>query len=84
MNKGLYNLGFYICKIEDTPKYLNGISNKLISLSECLCTHEPQIGLCHGWKPNGDNIEYMENLGLTLNQYLDYSKEIQNVFVGNC
>ena len=80
MNEKLYNLGFYICEIEDTPKYLNGISNKLISLSGCLCTHEPQIFLCHGWKPNGDNAEYMEKLGLTSKQYFDYSNEIQNVF----
>ncbi|MCM1127157.1 MAG: hypothetical protein NC429_11880 [Lachnospiraceae bacterium] len=80
MNEKLYNLGFYICKVEDTPKYLNEISNKLISLSECLCTHEPQICLCHDWKPNGDSVEYMEKLGLTLKQYLDYSNEVQNIF----
>lgn len=80
MNNKLYNLGFYICEIEDTPECLNGISNKLISLSECLCTHEPQICLCHGWKPNGDNIEYMKKLGLTQKQYSDYSNEVQKIF----
>lgn len=69
MNEKLYNLGFYICKIENIPKYLNGISNKLISLSGCLCTYELQICLCHGWKSNGDNVGYMEKLGLTSKQY---------------
>ena len=80
MHEELYNLGFYICRIEDTPEFLNGISDKLISVSDCLCMHEPQICLCHGWIPNGDNVEYMEKLGLTSKQYLDYSKAIQNVF----
>jgi len=45
-----------------------------------LCTHEPQICLCNGWKPNGDNVKYMENPGLTLKQYFEYSNKVQNVF----
>lgn len=80
MNTELFNLGYYICQIEDTPPYLKKISNKFISLSGCLCTHEPQISLCHGWRPHGDNIEYMKKHGLTEEQYLNYSNEIQNAF----
>lgn len=47
-----------------------------MSVSECLCTHEPQIFLCHGWKPNGDNKEYIEKCFKNEEQYIKMSEEI--------
>lgn len=72
-------LGYYICKYEESPEYLNNLSGKILSISECLCTHEPQIFFCHGWKPNGDNKEYIEKCFANEEQYLKMSKEITHL-----
>lgn len=73
------SLGYYICKYESTSGYLSEISEKMISVSECLCIHEPQIFLCHGWKPKGDNEEYRCKCNLNKEQYLEMSSEITNL-----
>lgn len=72
-------LGYYICKYENCPEYLNNISQNILSVSECLCTHEPQIFLCHGWKPNGDNKEYIEKCFKNKRQYIKMSEEINRL-----
>lgn len=76
-------LGYYICTIEDAPKYLNTISKKAISVSECLCEHQPQLFLCAGWKPRGDNEEYRKKCHLSLDEYQMMSTEINRLFHKN-
>lgn len=73
-------LGYYICKLEDAPRYLSDISEKLISVSDCLCNHEPQIFLCHGWKSGGDNEKYRLSCNLNMEQYLEMSQKITKLF----
>lgn len=69
-------LGFYICRKTDCPEYLCNFTDKILSVSDCLCIHEPQIFLCHGWKPNGDNKEYIKKCFKNKEQYIRMSNEI--------
>lgn len=73
-------LGYYICKLKDAPRYLSDISEKLISVSDCLCNHEPQIFLCHGWKSEGNNEEYRLSYNLNMEQYIEMSQKITKLF----
>ena len=68
-------IGYYICEYTFSPSFLNVISEKNISISDCLCNHEPRIFLCHGWKPNGDDQEYI-NCFSSIEKYIKMSKEI--------
>lgn len=76
-------LGYYICRCEECPKYLNNLSDMILSVSDCMCTHEPQIVLSHGWKPNGDNKEYIEKNFECMADYLRMSEEINRLFNNN-
>lgn len=73
-------LGYYICKHEICPKFLNNISDRIISVSNCLCEHEPRITFTHGWKPNGDKKKYIDSLFMNREQYLKMSNEINDLF----
>lgn len=68
-------IGYYICEYTFSPSFLNVISEKNISISNCLCNHEPRIFLCHGWKPNGDDQEYI-NCFSSKKKYIKMSEEI--------
>ena len=57
--EGLVAFGFYICRAAEYHPLSNQNPNKMISASDCLCDHEPQIFLCHGWKPRGDDENYI-------------------------
>ena len=78
-----FYLGSYICEKNNTPECLEEISNIFISISDCLCNHEPQITKCHGWKPNGDKIEYINKLGISKEGYFSFSEEMQKFFDNN-
>lgn len=73
-------LGYYICPIMDTPEYLHNISKKFISVSECLCDHQPQLEFCANIKPYGNNTNYQEKYHLTLNKYQVMSEQIEQLF----
>ena len=68
-------IGYYICEYALSPSFLGGISKKNISISNCFCNHEPQIFLCHGWKPKGDDQEYI-NCFSSKEKYIKMSHEI--------
>lgn len=78
--RNFMTLGYYICPVMNTPKYLNTISKKLISASECLCDHQPQLGFCAGWKPYGDNEDYRKKYHLSLDEYQKMSAKIGRLF----
>lgn len=67
--------GYYICKINDCPEYLNKISDKMISVSDCLCTHEPVLEYLAGWKPNGDSVDYQKKCNLSRIEYESMSRD---------
>lgn len=83
MNNNSYTtFGCYICEFTDCPPFLNVITEKFISISDCLCEHEPRLFLCHGWKPNGDNDDYIR-LFSSHADYLQMSEEISQLFERN-
>lgn len=71
-------IGYYICEYTFSPSFLSDISKKNISISECLCNHEPRIFLCHGWKPNGDQQEYIDCFS-SKEKYIKMSEEITDL-----
>lgn len=73
-------IGYYICEYTFSPSFLNDVFEKNISISECLCDHEPRIFLCHGWKPNGDKQEYI-NYFSSKETYIKMSEEIMGLFI---
>ena len=74
--------GYYICEISAPPAFLKGLSNSFISISECLCNHEPQLNRCHGWKPRGDDEEYISRFSGP-EEYLKLSEEATKLFDQN-
>lgn len=73
-------IGYYICRCEECPKYLNNLSDMILSVSDCMCIHEPQIDLSHGWKLNGDNKDYIDKNFECAADYLRMSEEINRLF----
>lgn len=71
-------IGYYICEYTFSPSFLSGISEKNISVSECLCTHEPRVFLCYGWKPDGNKQEYI-NCFSSKEKYIKMSEEITDL-----
>ncbi len=72
-------IGYYICEYTFSPSFLGGIAKKNISISTCLCNHEPRIFLCHGWKPDGDQQEYIDCFS-SKETYIKMSEEITDLF----
>lgn len=80
MKKDTITFGYYICEIGKCPEYL-GISDKFISVSDCLCEHEPEIVKCHGWSPRGDRTEYINRcFGGDREAYLRMSEKANSLF----
>lgn len=82
MNNDLFTVGYYIRRFTDYPTLLNFIAEKFISISDCLCRHEPCIFLCHGWKPNGDSNDYIRSFSSHAD-YLQMSEKISQLFEQN-
>ena len=77
--EGLVAFGFYICRAAEYHPLSNQNPNKMISASDCLCYHEPQIFLCHGWKPRGDDENYISRFR-SKDEYLKMSEEINGLY----
>ena len=71
-------IGYYICEYTVSPSFLSDIFDKNISISDCLCNHEPRIFLCHGWEPDGDKQEYI-NYFSSKEKYIKMSEEITDL-----
>lgn len=78
MKNKYVSIGYYICEYTFSPPFLSDISEKNISISNCLCIHEPRIFLCHGWKPDGDKQEYI-NCFSSKEKYIKMSEEITSL-----
>lgn len=75
----LIPFGFYICKATEHHPLSNCELDKMISASDCLCDHEPQLSLCHGWEPHGDDADYISRFH-SKDEYLKMSEEINSLF----
>ena len=77
--EGLVAFGFYICMAAESHPLSNRNHNKMISASDCLCDHEPQLFLCHGWKPRSDDENYISRFR-SKDEYLKMSEEINALY----
>ena len=77
--EGFVTFGFYICRAAKYHPLSNQNPNKMISVSDCLCDHEPQLSLCHGWKPRGDDENYISRFR-SKEEYLKMSEKINGLF----
>lgn len=60
MGNELITFGYYICSVRECPEYLEGLADKFISISDCLCEHEPKVYKCEGWRQyRKDKAEYI-------------------------
>lgn len=75
----LVTFGFYICRPTDYKSYTDRRYKKILSASDCLCDHEPQLSLCHGWEPHGDDKDYISRFR-SKDEYLKMSEEINDLF----
>ena len=82
MKNEYVTIGYYICEYTFSPPFLSDISEKNVSISNCLCVHEPRIFLCHGWKSNGDKQEYI-NCFSSKEKYIKMSDEITELLNEN-
>ncbi len=80
MSNNFVTIGYYICQKTETPLYLGFDADSFISVSDCFCDHEPQIVYCHGWKPHGDDPEYIRRYFTDKEEYLKMSGEIWALF----
>ncbi|SEK20276.1 hypothetical protein [Ruminococcus albus] len=81
-NIELFTIGYYICEYTECSDYLGFDSDKFISASDCLCNHEPQYALCHGWKPHGDDKAYIKQFP-DMETYIRMSAEINALMEKN-
>lgn len=80
---GFFTVGYYICKYSKCPDYLGFGGDHFISVSDCLCDHEPAVTKTHGWEREGDKPEYIAKLGIDRDSYLTYSEEVNKLFNDN-
>ncbi|WP_455530031.1 hypothetical protein [Ruminococcus sp.] len=83
MDNGFVTIGYYICHKTDAPSYLGFDTDSFISVSDCLCDHEPQIVYCHSWKPHGDDPQYIGRYFSDREEYIKMSGEIGDLFSQN-
>ena len=74
----IINVGYFICRIVESPDFLGFGTDSFISVSDCLTDHEPQPPLCHGWKPRGDDKDYISRFADT-ETYIRMSEEMNEL-----
>lgn len=68
-------IGYYICEVRDTPKWLHGISGQLLSVSGCLGEQHP------GWGRDEDaSREYQKRLMMQDEQYREFLETRNHLF----
>lgn len=75
-------IGYYICSVEDTPQFLNGISDKIISVSSCISYQNPRWECLVGGWLIGEEESYREKYKMSSEDYNAMVKEIRYLF--NC
>ena len=73
-------IGYYICEINDTPKWLQGISRQILSVSGCIGEQHPKWECFMGGWIKGEVQEYQERLQLDKKQYREFSEVANHLF----
>lgn len=71
-------IGYYICETVNTPKWLSGIGNRMLSVSGCLGEIHPKWESFLGGWLRGEAEEYQEKLDG--GQYMDFQKDVNRFF----
>lgn len=74
-------IGYYIVEVIDTPKWLSGISHHMLSVSSCIGEIHPKWQNYMGGWQKGEEREYQNKLKMGDEQYKDYSKAVNQLFV---
>ena len=67
-------IGYYICEINDTPRWLQGISRQILSVSGCIGEQHPKWECFMGGWSKEEVREYQEKLRLDGEQYREFSE----------
>ena len=73
-------IGYYICEIEDTPEYLQGIGRRMLSVSGCLGEQHPRWKCFLGGWIKGESQGYQERLQFNEEQYREFSETATCLF----
>ena len=73
-------IGYYICEINDTPRWLQGISRQILSVSGCIGEQHPRWECFMGGWLKGEAREYQEKLRLDGEQYREFSETANCLF----
>ena len=55
-------IGYYLCEITDTPKWLSGIGRRMLSVSTCLGEQHPRQECFLGRWQKGESEKYRKKL----------------------
>ena len=75
------NIGYYIVEVIDTPKWLSGIGNHMISVSACLGEIHPKWQIyMGGWKKK-EAQEYQNQLRMDDGRYKDFTEAVNGLSI---
>ena len=75
------NIGYYIVEVIDTPKWLSGIGNHMLSVSSCLGEIHPKWQTyMGGWKKKEER-EYQNQLRMDDGRYTDFTEAVNGLFI---
>lgn len=73
-------IGYYICEINDTPGWLQGISRQILSVSGCIGEQHPSREcFMSGWSKE-EARKYREKLQLDRERYREFSETAGSLF----
>lgn len=80
MKEAFKVIGYYICEIQNTPKGLNGVGNKILSVSRCIGEQHPRWECLIGSAAEGENRKYQNLLKLNNEQYRAFMDSANRLF----
>ncbi len=63
-------IGYYLCEITDTPKWLSGIGRRMLSVSTCLGEQHPRQECFLGRWRKGESEKYRKKLKIRCSVFL--------------
>ena len=73
-------IGYYICEIIDTPKWLPGFGRRILSVSGCIGAQHPRWECFMGGWIKGEVQEYQERLRLDKERYREFLETAGSLF----
>ena len=73
-------IGYYLCEVMDTPKWLHGAGSQVLSVSGCIGEQHPKWECFLGGWCRGESEEYQRTLGMGDGQYRQFLKAANDLF----